>query len=85
MLMLMTAQDLHAPYAYVSSEELVRQVVRLLMLGRETGVSTSITATESERAPRRSLMELEGLGKEIWEGVDAAEYIRELRDEWNHR
>ena len=29
--------------------------------------------------PRRSLRELEGLGKEIWQGVDAQEYINELR------
>ncbi|MDE2747943.1 MAG: hypothetical protein OXI34_03160 [Chloroflexota bacterium] len=29
--------------------------------------------------PKRSLSELQGLGKEIWEGVDAQEYINELR------
>ena len=29
--------------------------------------------------PKRSLKELQGLGKEIWEGVDAQEYINELR------
>lgn len=23
-----------------------------------------------------------GLGKEIWEGIDAQEYVNELRDEW---
>ena len=28
---------------------------------------------------RRSLSELRGLGKEIWQGVDAQEYINELR------
>jgi len=32
---------------------------------------------------RRSLMELEGLGKEIWEGVDVEAYVNELRDEWD--
>ncbi|HKP73247.1 MAG TPA: hypothetical protein VJT82_09950 [Pyrinomonadaceae bacterium] len=31
---------------------------------------------------RRSIMELHGLGKEIWEGVDAQEYLNELRQEW---
>lgn len=35
--------------------------------------------------PRRSLMELHGLGKEIWEGVDAQEYVNQLREEWDHR
>ena len=29
-----------------------------------------------------SIMGLRGLGKELWEGIDAAEYIREERDSW---
>jgi hypothetical protein len=33
----------------------------------------------------RSLLELEGLGAEIWEGIDAQEYVNELRNEWEHR
>ena len=28
---------------------------------------------------KRSIMELAGLGKEIWEGIDAQEYVDELR------
>jgi hypothetical protein len=38
--------------------------------------------TKEEVAPQpplRSLMELHGLGKEIWEGVDAQDYINRLR------
>jgi len=35
--------------------------------------------------PKRSIMELHGLGKEIWEGVDAQEYVNKLRAEWDHR
>ncbi len=34
--------------------------------------------------PKRSLLELQGLGKEVWQGVDAQEYINELRDEWDN-
>ena len=30
-----------------------------------------------------SLRELRGLGKEIWEGVDAQDYISQQRDEWD--
>lgn len=33
----------------------------------------------------RSLLELEGLGAEIWQGVDAQEYVNQLRSEWDHR
>ena len=40
---------------------------------------------ENEQPKKRSLLELEGLGAEIWEGIDAQEYVNELRDEWEHR
>ncbi len=40
---------------------------------------------EAEAPRERSLLELEGLGAEIWEGVDAQEYVNELRREWDHR
>jgi plasmid stability protein len=29
-----------------------------------------------------SISGLQGLGKELWEGIDAAEYIRAERDSW---
>lgn len=38
-----------------------------------------------EDRPKRSLLELEGLGAEIWQGVDAQDYVDELRQEWDHR
>ena len=38
-----------------------------------------------QRKAKRSLLELEGLGAEIWEGIDAQEYVNELRREWDHR
>jgi hypothetical protein len=31
----------------------------------------------------RSLLELEGLGADIWQGIDPAEYVNRLRDEWS--
>ena len=33
----------------------------------------------------RSIMELHGLGKEIWKGVDPDKYVDELRKEWVDR
>lgn len=32
--------------------------------------------------PTRSILELEGLGAEVWDGVDPNQYVAELRDEW---
>jgi hypothetical protein len=34
--------------------------------------------------PRRSITELRGLGKEIWQGQDAHEYVDQERDAWPH-
>ena len=39
----------------------------------------------TDQAPRHSLDELHGLGKELWAGVDAQEYVNRLRDEWHDR
>jgi len=30
----------------------------------------------------RSILELQGLGKEIWQGVDAQEYVEQERASW---
>ena len=32
---------------------------------------------------RRSILELQGLGKEIWQGIDAQEYVDWERASWN--
>jgi hypothetical protein len=40
-------------------------------------------APDSLSSPRRSILELHGLGAETWKGVDAQEYVNELREEWN--
>ena len=32
--------------------------------------------------PRRSILELQGLGKEIWEGIDARAYVDQERASW---
>jgi len=38
-----------------------------------------------ENGQRHSILELHGLGKEIWQNVDPNEYVRKLRDEWEDR
>jgi ribosomal protein S6 len=32
---------------------------------------------------QHSIMELRGLGKEIWQGIDAQEYVNQERASWN--
>ncbi|CAN5693142.1 hypothetical protein BH18ACI1_BH18ACI1_00710 [soil metagenome] len=47
-------------------------------------VSSDLVENETKK-PKRSIMELHGLGAEIWEGIDVQEYVNELRNEWEHR
>src|SRR5579883_3567224 len=39
---------------------------------------------EVEREPRRSLLEFQGLGKSIWQGIDVEEYLRRERRSEEH-
>ena len=42
-----------------------------------------LAARASERPDRRSILELAGLGAEIWAGIDAQEYVSRERASWN--
>ena len=35
------------------------------------------------KSRKHSILELRGLGKEIWEGIDPDEYVRKERDSWD--
>ena len=44
---------------------------------------TSLVGESEAPKPKRSLLELEGLGKEIWSGMDAQEYVNQERSSWD--
>jgi plasmid stability protein len=44
---------------------------------------TRILATAVEEQEELSILDLQGLGKELWKGIDAAKYVSELRDSWD--
>ncbi|MGI8788159.1 MAG: hypothetical protein ACR2HG_10400 [Pyrinomonadaceae bacterium] len=71
-----------------TAEEIYQQYIKPLpnieKLRLIAKVSSDLAESETEK-PKRSLLELEGLGKEIWNGIDAQEYVDELRNEWEHR
>jgi hypothetical protein len=71
----------------MSIEMLMPKIRALSAEDRKQLISLIVdTFTESEHSEKKhSLVELEGLGKEIWEGIDAKEYVAELRREWDHR
>ena len=53
---------------------------RLLQL-----IASDLSRQDNEVRAKRSIMELHGLGADIWQGIDAQEYVNELRKEWDHR
>jgi hypothetical protein len=49
-------------------------------------IDTLNAPTPDASAPKKhSILELAGLGEEIWRGIDAQEYVNQLRSEWDHR
>lgn len=54
-----------------------RELMRLL--------ADSLDAPEAPPRRQRRLSELRGLGKDIWAGIDAQEYVNQLRSEWDDR
>ena len=52
-------------------KQLVKQLIDLL--------------DEPEPLKQHSILELAGLGADIWQDIDAQDYINKLRDEWDER
>jgi len=44
---------------------------------------TALVRRQVTTSTRRSILELQGLGKEIWQGIDAQEYVDRERASWN--
>ncbi len=71
-------------------EELYERHIRPLTLEQKLYLLAKIAeqlAAEhtSAHLQKQSIMELHGLGAEIWKGIDAQEYVNQLRAEWNDR
>ena len=65
--------------AILSVEELIEAAKRLPAEERARLVR-ALTSLPAE--PRYHITELRGLGKEVWQGIDAQEYIDQERDSW---
>ena len=69
-------------------QEIIREVRGLPIEERKRLIKALVDIVnepEDEAPKKHSLSELRGLGKEIWEGIDAQEYVNQLRSEWDHR
>ncbi len=72
-------------FSNVVSERVVGDVIDLLEPGQKAGETTSVVLYWHPTKEGRSLLDLDGLGQEIWEGIDPKHYIDELRNEWGDR
>ena len=55
------------------------RAARLQLLAR---IAQDLAEPEAQKRAR-SIIELHGLGAEIWQGIDAQQYVDEQRDEWD--
>ena len=75
----------------MTAKEIYEQLVKHLPPEERQQLVEMVNEEMAARPPvepeehKRSIMELHGLGAEIWEGIDAQEYVNELRREWDHR
>ena len=59
----------------LSTDELLLLLEELAALVRQQ--------INTKEEPLHSFLELEGLGKEVWKGIDVEKYINEERNSWN--
>ena len=46
-------------------------------------IAHGLAATVHDIPQSRSLLDLEGLGEEIWQGIDPQAYVTQLRKDWD--
>lgn len=46
-------------------------------------ISARLKKNLGRKRIKHSVMELEGLGAHIWQGIDAQEYVRKERESWD--
>jgi hypothetical protein len=73
----------------VTLKELISELSQLSLDERKMVVqllTQQLDEAESSETPRQyHLLELEGVGAALWQGIDAQSYGNELRSEWDHR
>ena len=72
------------------SVEMLLEEIRVLSVEDRKRLISAIVDTLTEPTPepqqkKRSILEFEGVGAEMWQGIDAQEYVNQLRDEWDER
>ncbi len=78
---ILATEDLRTNYYYVVSTDVVRDVRHLL--DATAGMSSAVWQQESGKRP--TILDLAGLGSEIWQEVVPKDYVNQLRGDWDAR
>ncbi|GBC82615.1 hypothetical protein HRbin10_01743 [bacterium HR10] len=74
-----------------TAEEIYERIIKPLPVAERLRLLAMIAgdlaapSPESSQRPKRNILDLHGLGADLWQGIDAQEYVTELRREWDHR
>lgn len=66
-------------------EAVVQEIRAMSIQERKRLISIIVDTLAEPEGEDHSLLELEGLGREIWQGMDAQDYVNQLRSEWDDR
>ncbi|MFQ5420239.1 MAG: hypothetical protein ACE5EY_07740 [Anaerolineae bacterium] len=69
----------------LSTYENIVQMTKRLSLSEQLRLLEKLSGMvrhQVEKPQSHSIMELEGLGAEIWQGIDAQTYVNQERDSW---
>lgn len=68
----------------INSYDEILNLAKQLSLEEQTKLVGELSqAAGRKNGGKHSILELEGLGKEIWEGIDPDEYVAKERDSWD--
>jgi hypothetical protein len=63
-------------------DQVLKSVKQLELRSQRRLLTTLKVLVETRVRKKHSIMELRGLGKEIWKGIDAQDYVDRERDSW---
>jgi hypothetical protein len=75
----MTVEEIYA--SYIRSLPINERLRLMALMAQDLAAQSATRASK----PLRSILELRGLGKQLWAGVDAQAYVDSLRREWDQR
>ena len=64
-------------------DDILNRARKELSAEEQLSLVNELCLSAGANGEKHSILELRGLGKEIWEGIDPDEYVRKERDAWD--